>query len=793
VRWLSGMTEMEHLIDARDMQYHRDAGVLQETAVNVLRCVNHTAVTELRYDALYEKVVAALDKPCHPQGLYSYSVNVGRSTGTLLAELDNCLRSYRRKVTRQCASLPPDANVATALALESLDQEGEVLTVLQRGIAIVQARQADASLRGTRAHILTAANALEDLLAPLLSATPVVGRGLQLGSRVTKTLTPTPGKASTKAEKIAVIQHLLSQLYALAASVQHHLDALAEVEASLSACSSSAVSSSTGQDAEWLSLGGWVAKASALSIESVRALQRTAGPKDASATSTGHADAKVERSEARDAKISAPADSETVPRAAPSTLQLAAAPVTLARLPAPTIRTHVADFTQILLDRLTATVFGHHAHSSDLDTNAVIAQLALLVVHRLSTATARVIVADAAKETLLAEFVLPADVRTVIERCVVDSQPLLSSLQEEGLEVTHTADWMAVHRNNVTFARELAHMCDGGLFSASLQNKLWVRELRYRNNKTHSVRDLVGSEYHLLQVLNPFGRTADAVNHPNTAHPGEGMVDTSVVLLALYMDMSAHSALSEASNCTLRWEFRPATAGEERRATQPKDSTPSTSVKVTLALYSPTGTMHMLWRYYAEKHVHMLVQRWRRNAAELLLLHGDSREAPSVRTVEEELLLKSLRDSATRSHTTAAAVAPERQTVVWRGPQARREEEGADLLRLQDPDGTVYYYPLNTGAYEDPITRSTEQPRSPNTTPRANAGLRDLAGSVQLRADAVQQTFLRQRKYWRKSGETLQDLKRAPAAFADRLVAAGLQRRSRVGVLGLLRPRLIIR
>jgi predicted aconitase with swiveling domain len=786
------MTEMEHLIDARDMQYHRDAGMLQEAAVNVLKCVNHTAVTELRYDALYEKVVAALEKPCHPQGMYSYSVHVGRSTGTLLAELDNRLRSYRRKVSRHSASLAQHAGVETALALDLLDREGEVLTGLQRGVAIVQARQADASLRVTRAQLLTAANALEDLLAPLLSATPVIGRGLQVGSRVAKPLAPTPGtaKASTKAEKVVVIQHLLSHLYALAANVQHHLDALADVEASLSARSSGSVSPSTGQDAEWLSLGGWVAKASALSIESVRALQRTAGPKEASATSTGHADAKIERSEASSAKISAPAGA--MPRTAPSTLQLAAAPVTLVRLAAPTIKTHVADFTQILLDRLTATVFGHHAHSSDLVTNAVIAQLALLVVHRLSTATAGVIVADAAKDTLLAEFVLPADVRTVIEGCVVDSQPLLSSLQEEGLQVTHTADWTAVHRNNLTFARELAHMCGGGLFSASLQNNLWVRELRYRNNKPHNVREVVGSEYHLLQVLNPSGRSADAVNRSNTAQ-GEAVVDTSVVLLALYIDLSPHSKYFEGSNCTLRWEFRPTAIEERHRVVLPDDATSSTTVKVTLALYSPPGVMHMLWRHYAEKQVRMLVQHWQRNAADILLLHRDSPEATPARTVNEELLLESLRDRTARSNTASSVHASERQTVVWGGPQARSEEEGADLLRLQDADGTVSYYPFTTGAHADPTTDSTVQPGSPNTTHRASAGLRDVADRVRQRSDAVQQTFLRQRKYWRKSGETLQDLKRAPAAFADQLIAAGLQRRSRAGVLGLLRPRLLVR
>jgi hypothetical protein len=76
---------------------------------------------------------------------------------------------------------------------------------------------------------------------------------------------------------------------------------------------------------------------------------------------------------------------------------------------------------------------------------------------------------------------------------------------------------------------------------------------------------------------------------------------------------------------------------------------------------------------------------------------------------------------------------------------ARREEEEADLLRLQDADGTVYYYPFTIGAHADSTTDSTEQPGSPNTTHRAYAGLRDLADRIHLRSNAVQQTFLRQR------------------------------------------------
>jgi hypothetical protein len=51
------------------------------------------------------------------------------------------------------------------LTLPSTIAEGQVLLSLQRGITLLQSRQADAFLRVTRSHLLTAANTLEDLLA----------------------------------------------------------------------------------------------------------------------------------------------------------------------------------------------------------------------------------------------------------------------------------------------------------------------------------------------------------------------------------------------------------------------------------------------------------------------------------------------------------------------------------------------------------------------------------------------------------------------------------------------------
>jgi hypothetical protein len=64
---------------------------------------------------------------------------------------------------------------------------------------------------------------------------------------------------------------------------------------------------------------------------------------------------------------------------------------------------------------------------------------------------------------------------------------------------------------------------------------------------------------------------------------------------------------------------------------------------------------------------------------------------------------------------------------------------------------------------------------------------------LNMRSEQVQQCFQRQRSQWRASGVILQDLQKAPAAFSDHLVSAGLQRKSQRGILSLIRPRIILR
>jgi len=98
--WYSGLAEYALVLDPRDHLYSTQGAILHPIAVHLLASLNHTAVAELKYDALYEKVVLALERPCTPQSMSIYVVQTGRATAVLLSEIDNRIRVFRRRVAR---------------------------------------------------------------------------------------------------------------------------------------------------------------------------------------------------------------------------------------------------------------------------------------------------------------------------------------------------------------------------------------------------------------------------------------------------------------------------------------------------------------------------------------------------------------------------------------------------------------------------------------------------------------------------------------------------------------------
>ena len=248
--WISGMTEYELLLDPKDYLYQTQGDIL--TVLSILLCyvrycchfaatttttttttgnifhgigvslissLNQSAMEELKYSELCDKLRFSLEQQCFPQTMRTYSVKTGRGVAVLLTEMDTRIRTYRRKLLRYNAAASSsssssvgnnrylgavntttttaessqssvtglngttiastyDGNSTVAFgedddtkgtsisyhALRGLQQETKILLTMQRVLSILQVRQTDAYLRLTRMHVLNAANLCEDLL-----------------------------------------------------------------------------------------------------------------------------------------------------------------------------------------------------------------------------------------------------------------------------------------------------------------------------------------------------------------------------------------------------------------------------------------------------------------------------------------------------------------------------------------------------------------------------------------------------------------------------------------------------
>jgi len=172
---------------------------------SLISSLNQSAMQELKYSELCDKLRLSLEQQCFPQTMRTFSVKTGRGVAVLLTEMDSRIKTYRRKLHRYKASVVGDNDELNTTTVESSDwnkanstpdvlsvsdgyitsrqevknkkaksishralyglqQETKILLTMQRVLSILQARQTDAYLRLTRMHVLNAANLCEDLL-----------------------------------------------------------------------------------------------------------------------------------------------------------------------------------------------------------------------------------------------------------------------------------------------------------------------------------------------------------------------------------------------------------------------------------------------------------------------------------------------------------------------------------------------------------------------------------------------------------------------------------------------------
>jgi len=200
-------------VTVSDLCVPTPGNIFHGIGVSLISSLNQSAMEELKYSELFDKLRLSLEQQCFPQTMRTYSVKTGRGVAVLLTEMDARIRTYRRKLRRYNASSPssssvgdnhdylgavnttttvesPQSSSTTVLnstkidgnssivfgndvtkrtpishrALRGLQQETKILLTMQRVLSILQARQTDAYLRLTRMHVLNAANLCEDLL-----------------------------------------------------------------------------------------------------------------------------------------------------------------------------------------------------------------------------------------------------------------------------------------------------------------------------------------------------------------------------------------------------------------------------------------------------------------------------------------------------------------------------------------------------------------------------------------------------------------------------------------------------
>ena len=173
-KWYKSMADYEILLDRTDYGYQSYGCNLNNAANALLSSINQTAIVEYQHQVLFQKLTTSLENPCFPHMMNDYAVQTGREIALLLEDLDARLRTKSKEFKHSSnpsdrggsgSSVTEDFKYGNLMSDGSVSvQEGLVVYGIQKGVAVLQARQADACLRIARLQVLAGTNMCEDLL-----------------------------------------------------------------------------------------------------------------------------------------------------------------------------------------------------------------------------------------------------------------------------------------------------------------------------------------------------------------------------------------------------------------------------------------------------------------------------------------------------------------------------------------------------------------------------------------------------------------------------------------------------
>jgi hypothetical protein len=272
--WYQGLSRFDILLDHQDFHHGMYGRNIMEYKAqqeffngNSLLC-NDTLINELGYSSIVSKINQAFEVPCFSQNRNEYSCHMRDDISGIIKDISRNLKVKRKAARRLLIEKPHlihsiknRKNLKKYSYLDIHIDELELLEQIQFRIIVLQARQADASLRLARSQALASLNTCEDLLIKwrnrLVPAPKSARSRLQSliiyktkmkvslwlhsirvlkGGKNHKSNTPisssrsihdiSTSKALSVKDKVKLLENIQTRLYENVGEIQGHLDCL---------------------------------------------------------------------------------------------------------------------------------------------------------------------------------------------------------------------------------------------------------------------------------------------------------------------------------------------------------------------------------------------------------------------------------------------------------------------------------------------------------------------------------------------------------------------------------------
>ena len=850
-KWYKGMAEFELLLDQTDYDYQSFGCILNGIGGSLVSSINQTAVSEFKYTYLYRRLSAALDSPCFPQTMSEYCIQTGRDIALLIGEVDSRMRGRRNRLKQAQNDEEQREEGNNKMQSAGINLHEQILlTGMQRGITLLQVRQGDVFLRLSRAELLKAANTVEDLLtlwrASLATKTQSLrlplprflrkwdmqsrgryrqrvrlgnsdnnvtryrddrhmysnGNGYTNGNSYSNgngylgghdsyemnesenMVQGSFGERDAFNSALPMLEEIQRGLYAMVGQIQMHLDSLQTIQEQLVGLDLLSTSSETA----WNFMDDWVAESLVTCSNSLALLL------------------VVEKIDGTSKHFSITPEKKKIE-------ELKEKVITNTLISNSTSSIQKDDTKDIIL--VPAETPSSSLHHGELPYSCSAFTLALLC--RLASYDDIAGVQGCIK---LGEFLVPSDVETIIEKCLIRSDSFAQAIESVGDDISSSRPWDHVRSSDLKASQNFTDTLQEKLSRREGPDKLWAREISYTHHRGKgNLLAPRSTNHNLVQILHTgeigvpdergnailigFMNLSDVPFCNGCSYTTRWSFETVSInqdetseSIVLEDNATAYDTSKKPSSFLNSWWNMLFTRGTRSASTTPVSITNNTTsgnnavtkVSVTLDVRCPTSMYQSMITAGIVRELKLLVEHWRVKATSILIEPAGWADLNKQLPPGEADLLDSIGRNSTdeydntniNSYTKINTNTKLQEQNKLKKITAQNRRVGfffrPEVPKLNEIIGTVQRQVQGSGFNNTKINSLDIVPENSF-----------------VNMDTLSTELNKLRGQWRLGALVLRDLTKAPTHFIDYLENSGLKKKSRRGLSSILQFRLLFR